>query len=336
MPPGSDPLAPLRSGEPGPLYLITGKERFLVDRAVEILRERVLDPRTRDFNYDLFHGKETSAQRLLSSARTLPMMARRRLVLVRDADELKADAAAELIPYVTAPCAETCLVATAEKVDARMKLWAAWKKHGVTIACAPLYERQLPGFVRDEARARGVKLDSGAAELIADEIGADLGQLSGAVERLSVYVSDRADKLITVADVEEQVASTRERSIFELCDAVGDGDRGRALAILGAMTQARESGVRIVAMLARHVRQLWMAAALLARGAAPSDLAAELGIPPFFAGGIAEQARRYNRRMLARMHAALYRADVELKRSRLDDARLLEQLVLKLTAPRRA
>src|SRR4051812_37967764 len=135
MPPGSDPLAPLRSGEPGPLYLVTGKERFLVDRAVDILRERVLDPRTRDFNYDLFHGKEATAQRLVGAARTLPMMAKRRLILLRDADELKADHAAELLSYVTSPCAETCLVAIAEKVDARMKLWAAWRKHGVTISC---------------------------------------------------------------------------------------------------------------------------------------------------------------------------------------------------------
>ena len=107
---GADPLAPLREGEPGPLYFLYGKERYLVDRAVDLLRARVLDPRTRDFNYELFYGKEAGAARIVQAARTLPMMAKRRLILVRDADEMKADELAALIPYVNDPAPESCLV----------------------------------------------------------------------------------------------------------------------------------------------------------------------------------------------------------------------------------
>src|SRR4051812_16112892 len=88
---GADPLAPLREGDPGPLYFLHGKERYLVDRAVDLLRARVLDPRTKDFNYELFYGKEAGASRIAQAARTLPMMAKRRLILVRDADQMKAD-----------------------------------------------------------------------------------------------------------------------------------------------------------------------------------------------------------------------------------------------------
>ena len=85
-----DPLDFLGDGEPGPLYWVYGKERFLVDRAVARLRERVLDPRTRDFNYDLLYGKEAGPQKIIAAARTLPMMAKRRLIIVRDADGLDA------------------------------------------------------------------------------------------------------------------------------------------------------------------------------------------------------------------------------------------------------
>ncbi|HZS38300.1 MAG TPA: DNA polymerase III subunit delta [Polyangia bacterium] len=334
-PPNADPLAPLRSGELGPLYLIYGRERFLVDRAVDLLRERVLDPRTKDFNFDVFHGKEADAGRIVQAARTLPMMAKRRLVLVRDADEMKAAAMTELVPYVSAPCAETCLVLVAEKVDQRLKLFTAWKKHGASIKLDPLYERQLPGFVRDEARARGVKFEAGAAELLCDEVGADLGQLADAVERLAVFVCDRpaAERSVSARDVDEQVATTRQRSVFELCNAVGEGSRERALGALGSMLGARESGVRIVAMLARHVRQLWSAQSLLQKRVSKIELAQALGIPPFFIDGIEAQARRFDRAAFERMHAALYDADRLLKSSRLDDARLLESLVLELTRP---
>src|SRR5207237_2167707 len=175
----------------------------------------------------------------------------------------------------------------------------------------PLYERQLPGFVREEARARNVQFEPGAAELLCDEIGADLGQLADAVERLGIFAGDRA---VSARDVEEVIASTRQRSVFELAEAVGEGDRPRALTVLPAMIAARESGVRVVSMLARHVRQLWTAQDLMQKGR-PSkfDLASALGIPPFFVDGLMNQARRVDPPKLSRMHDALFRADKALK-----------------------
>jgi DNA polymerase-3 subunit delta len=330
--PTTDPLSDLRQKEPQALYFIHGRERFLVDRAVEILRGKVLDPRTKDFNYDLFQGKEATAGKVVQAARTLPMMAKRRLVLVRDADEMKADELSGLITYVQKPCAETCLVFVAEKADQRLKFFSAFKKLGILIKLDPLYENKLPGFVREEARARGVKFEAGAAELLCDEVGAELGQLADAVERLVIYAGER--KSLSIDDIEQVVATTRQRNVFELCNAVGDSDRDRAFAILGSMMGARESGVRIVAMLARHVRQLWLAQTLLAKRLDKFELAQALGIPPFFVDGIVGQARKLDRPAFERMHDALYRADKNLKSSRLEDDRILEKLVLELTGAR--
>jgi DNA polymerase-3 subunit delta len=335
-PTGNDPLAPLRDGEPGPLYFLHGRERYLIDRAVDLLRARVLDPRTRDFNYELFYGKEAGAARIVQAARSLPMMAKRRLVLVRDADEMKADELAGLVPYVQSPAPETCLVFVGEKIDARLKFFTAFKKSGVLVKLDPLYERQLPDFVRGEARARGVQIDAAAVQLIVDEIGADLGQLSDAVERLTLFIGTKGHKSIGPEDVETVVATTRQRNVFELANAVGEGARPRALAVLSSMLDARESGVRIVAMLSRHVRQLWITQELLARTGDKFEIAQALGIPPFFVDDIIKQARRLDRARLGRMHAALYLADKNLKSSRLDDARLLEALVLELTRPEAA
>ena len=326
---GADPLAPLREGEPGPLYFLHGKERYLVDRAVDLLRARVLDPRTKDFNYELFYGKEAGAARIAQAARTLPMMAKRRLVLVRDADEMKADELGGLSSYVSDPAPETCLVFVAEKADQRLKFFTAFKKHGVLIKLDPLYERQLPDFVRGEAKARGVTLAPDAVTMMVDEIGAELGQLADAVERLAIYVGER--KQVTAEDVEQVVATTRQRSVFDLANAVGAGDRAQALRVLSSMLGARESGVRIVAMLARHLRQLWITSELLERTRDKFEIAQALGIPPFFADDIIRQARTLDAARAKRMHAALFAADKNLKSSRLDDARLLEGLILELT-----
>lgn len=331
--PAQDPLAALGDGEPGPLYYLYGKERFLIDRAVGIIKQRALEPATRDFNFEILSAREAGAARILDAARTLPMMARRRLLLVRDLEELKADELAILLPYVSAPCPETCLVFVGDKLDTRLKFFATLKKRALVLKLDPLFERQLVGFVREEARRLRVRLEAGVAELVAGEIGSDLGQLADAVERLGNFAGGRP---VSIADCEQVVNASRQRTVFELANAIGDRSRPRALRALGSLLQARESAVRIVAMLARHVRQLWTARALLSRHPSRLELAGALGISPYFVDGIEAQARRLGHFELQSIHAALYTADKALKSSRLEDERLLEQLVLELTRKRSA
>jgi DNA polymerase-3 subunit delta len=333
MTPG-DPLAPIREGDPAPLYWIHGKERFLVDRAVALLKERVLAAATRDFNYDLFYGKEAGAQKILAAARTLPMMAKRRLIVVRDADGLDAKQLGELAPYVESPSPESCVVFVADKADLRMKFFGPFKKKGVLLKLDPLPDRQIPAFVRSEAAARGLKLEGGAAELIADEVGAELGQLVDAVERLALYAGER--KAIGAADVEAVVQTTRQRSVFELCDAVGMGDRARALTALGSLLGAREPALRVLAMIGRTVRQLLQARDFLDHGGRRGGLAERLGVPPFVADKLEAQARKWGGGELAAMHGAIYRADLALKSSKVEDDRVMELLVLELAAKRAA
>jgi DNA polymerase-3 subunit delta len=339
---GLDALAALEALTVGderlaPVYFVYGKERYLVDRALHLLRERAIDPRTRDFNYELYQGKEATAERVVSSARTLPMMAKRRLIMVRDLDAMKADEQAQLLPYLESPSPETVLVLEADKLDQRTRFGQAVKKLCTSVKLEPLYERQLLGFVRGEGKLRGVRFGAGAAELLCEEVGADLGALADTVERLALWAASqgRTDGAVNAEDVETHVASTKQRTVFELADAVGRGDRGRALTTLSAMLEGKESGVRIVAMLARHLRQLWSADALLRERVPRSELPSRLGVPPFFVDGIVEQARRVGKGGEGRfraMHDALYRADRALKSSRLEESRLLESLVLEMTA----
>lgn len=312
--------------DPPPVLLLCGKERFLVNRAVDAVKAAVLDPRTRDFNFDLLEGKDATPARILSVARTLPMMARRRLVLVRDLDDLSADQLAGLLDYVAAPVPETCLCLVAEKPDQRTRFFLGVKKHGLVVKLEPLSDRQLPGFIKAEAKRQKVKLQPGAAERIAQEVGADLGQLCDALDRLANYVA--ADAAIGIQDVEEVVATTRQHTVFELIDAVGAGDRSQALGLLAGILAAREPALRLLALLLRQVRLLWMAREL-GRGS-PGELAAALGVPPFLVGKLQDQARQLSPPRLRDMHEQIFQADRALKSSKIDEQRLMEGLVLRL------
>ncbi len=326
-----DPLAALRDAPLGPLYYLYGKEQYLVDRAVEIVKERALEPATASFNLDQFDGKEASAGKILSAVKTVPMMARRRLVLVRRADEVPADELSPLIPYLEKPYPEVCLVLVGEKIDLRLKFFAAFKKHGALVKLDPIPDRALAAWVVGEAKRRGAQLGPGAAEALADELGSNLGALADAVERLVIFVGSRADPKITVEDVEELTTSRKQRTVFELADAIGERRRGDALRLLHAMMVQREPGVKLVFMLARHLRQLLTAKELLLQRW-DGDLASRLGVPPFAVNGIRNQARRLEPAALDRMHGALFEADRLLKSSKLEEARILEAMVITMTA----
>ena len=328
-----DPLQPLRDALAKPdgarLICLCGSERFLIDRAVDLIKETVLVPATRDFNYDTLQAKEAGVARIVACARTLPMMAPRRLVLVRDVSALSANDLAGLLPYVAAPVPEACLVLLAEDADLRTKFYLTFQKHGLLLKLAPLPEKQLAGFVEAEAKRQKIGLEAGVASAIADEIGSDLAQLCDALERLSCYVAVGAK--VKLSDVEEVVATTRQHSVFELIDAVGARQRGEALRLLSGMLGAQEPALRLLAMLARHVRQLWQTEDALSHGAhGQADVASTLGLHPFVAGKLVEQARRLSAERIGRMHEAIYQTDRSLKLSKLDDLRVMEGLILRL------
>ena len=327
-----DPLHPLTSAlatHAPPLIYLCGKERFLVDRAIEAIKAAVLEPATKDFNYDQLFGKEAGSAQILACAKTLPMMAKRRLTLVRDADELTADELANLSKFIESPAPEACLCFVAEKADLRLRFFQLFKKHGLLLKLDPLAEKQLPSFIETEAKRLKVELSPGTAARLAEEIGPDLGQLADALERLCCYVP--VGQPIRVSDVEAVVVTTRQHSVFELIDAVGAADRAGALTLLTEMLMQREPALKLLALLSRHVMKLWQTADLLAVGRpSASEIASQLGVMPFVAGKLLDQARRLKLPRVQAMHEAIFVADRTLKQSKLDDERIMEQLILGL------
>jgi DNA polymerase-3 subunit delta len=323
-------ISEIQTGRIAPVYYLCG-EQFPVERVAEVLKRAVLGGKEASaFNFDAV-DPSTGAAGILAAARTVPMLGRSRLVQMRDAHQLGAEELNKLLPYVEDPAPFSCVLLLAEKADLRLKFFTKLKKLGVVKRFDPLKERQVPGWLAAEARRQKLRLEPGAAERVADAIGTDMGQLSSALERLTLYVGPR--KPITPAAVDDLLVQTRQHSIFELTNAVGRGERREALLVLRRMLQDREPGVRIVVMLARHLRQLWSARELSARGANQQAIASQIGIHPFFVKDVVSQANRFNDEKLHRTHRALFEADRKLKSSRLSDAAVLEQLVLDLCPP---
>jgi DNA polymerase-3 subunit delta len=325
---GPELLREIAAGRIAPVYYLCGEPHPLM-QVVAALKQAVLRGDESAFNFDAFTVPEATIGQILDAARTLPMLGPRRLVQVRDAHLLSAELLAQILPYAADPSPSTCLLLVGEKADLRLKFFGELKKSGVVVKFEPLKDRQAPEWVATEARRLDVPLEPGAAERIAEAVGTDMSQLASAIERVSLYVGP--GKPVRPTDVDELLAQTRQRSIFELTNAVGRGQRREALLVLRRMLQDREPALRILAMLERHVRQLWAAKELARRGQSKNDIAASLGIHPFFVGDVLQQAQRVSEPALQRTHRALFLADRQLKSSRLDDWLILERLVMHLT-----
>jgi DNA polymerase-3 subunit delta len=324
-----DVLGAIASGELDPVYCLHGPERFLIDRCLGALRAAVLGPSAgHGLNHDVFELKETGLAAALNAAQTLPMFAKRRLVVGRGIDLLKSDDLEGLAPYVADPNPSTCLVLTGEKIDARLKPFQTMRKAGFLHDFPRLRDRELPSWIAREASARKIAIDSDGAMALADVAGPDLGRLSQALEQLALYVGTGGR--IRRAEVEELIAETRERGVFELTKAIGDGNVTHALTLLANMLANREPPLRIQYMLVRQIRQIWRAKELAAAGTPRMEIAGAVGIAPFFLDDVLVPARRMSEAALERSFRRLYQSDRSLKSSKIDPELYITRLIRQL------
>ncbi len=290
-----------------PVYVLHSEHPILIERALTAIRDEVVPPAARGFNYDVVEGKP-NGNNLVALAQTLPMMAKFRMVFVRDLSLMPADQAEPVLAYLAKPNPSTVLVAVASKVDKRLKVFAQLSKKGyLHVLDAP---RQVAPWVREEAKLKKVNIDSAAINRLVDTVGNDLSRLSLAIEQLSLFAGDRP---VTSDDVDELIADTRERSVFELTDAIGAADRPRALAAVASLCDQRESAVGVVVMLARHIRQLTMLHTMKHLNVPRPEWASRIGVPPFVVDKLMAQARSYTPRALATATQRLANADRALK-----------------------
>jgi DNA polymerase-3 subunit delta len=229
-----------------------------------------VDPATRDFNLEIRRGPEITGESLGSLLGTPPMLADRRVVVVRDAGALKKDAKTAAEDYLSHPAPDVVFVLvqpSGEKPDARFG-------RAVTVTFDPITGPQLSRWISMRAEHFGTTITAGAAELLQSSVGNDLPQLNIEIEKLATYVNGAA---IDEAAVGAIVGVRREESLSALLDAVGNRDAAAALRILpGILEQPKSSGVFIVMVLSMQVLATGFAKARQAQRVPPQRLSGEI------------------------------------------------------------
>ena len=315
-----------------PAYFINGSERFFADRVIEKLKKIVLNHPMADLNLHELDGTNASAGAILNLAVQIPMMSSRILIIVENGHKLSADDHKMLENYLQSPVPSTCLVLLGDNFDSRRGITKLAKKNDWLIDAAPLKEAGIVPFLKWRAKSRKVKMSAGALAAVSAAVGPDPAGLDDAVERLGLYAGK--NKEVEEADVSRVVSAVRQHSVFELVDAIGSGQSGRAMSLLIGLLNNQQEPIMIVAMIARHFRQLLKTRIHIYLGTPEREFPRLVGAPPFMVKKLMAQARRFRGSALEQAIERLAKADFELKSSKRSGALIIENAVVDLCPPR--
>jgi DNA polymerase-3 subunit delta len=299
-------------------YLLTG-ESFLAEEALDKIRRS----ESTDVLSEVTFDPSSEAAELVEALETASLLGDRRLVVIRDAQDLKKDHAEALAAYLESPSPSSVLVLVS---SGRTKLDAVVRTKGDVIALEAPKGRRLVSWLRDRARARRLKLDERAAWALVDAVGNELRDLDAALEQLATGIGP--DTSVDAAKVRSMFARLADERIYAFTDAVGDRRLPLATSTLRRLLDQGDEPLVLFGALVAHVRRLLRARRYVDQGARLVGDA--LGLPTWRAERVQRQARSFTEDELVASMDVLAETDVEMKGDFPSPEGALERAVIRI------
>src|SRR5947209_2332127 len=336
-----------------PAYVFIGDEVFFRDHCRQALIQHLVPNDLRDFSLHDLDLSEVNLAEILDGARTPSLMAPFQVFFIRGVKNLygrgsHAEEFAAIEQYVKDPNPAAVLIFVADHISIpadvrRMDMQDKERYERIRetlgeycgmVELARVDESDGMRWVMERAQKEEVKIDQDAARELVDALGADMMLISSELEKLILYTGEK--KRITLGDVETVVLAAKQRSLYELTEAISAKDKIKAVAVLDAMLatgEGEEAAIGHLYMLAKTFRQMLVISEKNVRDPKMIWQALWQGfrVPPFAAEDIIRQARRYkSRRELTRALKLIARADMALRSNAPSKRLVLEQLVMHL------
>jgi DNA polymerase III subunit delta len=335
-------------------YVFVGDEAFFRKRFRDAILEHLVPADLRDFSLFEFDLGDTDLAEVLDRARTPSLMAPFQVFFVRGVKNLfgrgsNEEKLAAIEDYCKNPNPDALIVFVADHIsipaDVRkiemqdreryQRIRETMGQYCGIVELARVEEGEAVRWISDYCTSQAVQMEADGARELVDALGGDMMMISNELEKLILYVGEK--KRITLGDVETMVLAAKQRSLYELTDAISSKDRVRALEVLDAILSSgdgEEASIGHVYMLAKSFRQMLIILERNVRDQRMLWAALWQGfrVPPFAADDIIRQARRYkSRRELTRAIRLVAKADLALRSNPVSKRMVLERLILDLT-----
>lgn len=322
----------IKAGNLHGAYLLEGTEENIKAAALTALRKKLLPEGLEELNENLMDNPTTDA--LIAAAETLPFLADRRLVVVREHPALaRAEADDRLLTYLQ-HVPESCVMVFLQrgKADARKKLYKAIQKHGTVVSFAQLNDAELNQWIIRTFAGLGKQCAPQTASLLAFTVGNDTALLHTEMEKLAALAGERPD----ILDEDVRAVSTRsiECTVFEMVDAVVAGQEGKAFGLLRDMLTGGSDRIGILAMLLRQYRLMLHVKIMQYEKKSAPEIKQKLGIAPFAAERCIRQAQAYTRQQVKQAVNLCLDTEYRIKSGQMNQEGSLEAAMLQIFALR--
>jgi len=314
-----------------PIYFLHGEEAYYIDAITDAILKHALEDHEKDFNQSILYGKDTDAMSLISEAKGYPMMAERRVVVLKEAQDFRG--MEDLLPYLESPSEQTVFVINYKykNYDSRKKSIKAAQKSGLVFKSAKVPDYKLSDWIGSYVKNKGFGITPKATMLLAEFLGNDLSKIINELEKLSLLVE--AGTTINEIHIEENIGISKDYNVFELVNAISIRDVPKAMKIVDYFNHNHKatSIIVVISNLFNHFSRLMKIHFM--ENKSKDAIAGALRVPPFVANQMLASAKIYNPKKLAANISVLHEFDLKSKginNSSFSEGDLMKEMVFRL------
>ncbi len=333
----------IKKNEINSLYLLYGEEVYLMEETVDKLTKQLVSPEFESLNLMGFDGKDISVEGIIDACETLPFMAEKKLVLIKNFEGfqgkkkiLSEEDEETLINYFGKIPDTTCLVFYGvTSIDSRRKIVKAITKYGEGVNFEKLKENELSQWISKEISNYGKKINQKELSFLVthlDYFGKNASQtlldITNEIKKIVYYMGEELK--VEISHIEKVSVFKFQNDIFKLLDAVGQRNIQETLKRLNHLLEDGEVIIRLMVTLSNQIKNILSTKLLLEEGYNPKMIATKIGIHPYVASKCAEQSKHYTLKQLKNLLNHFLEMDYMIKTGKINDRIALELLMMEM------
>ena len=283
-------------------------------------------------NYSYYEGKDVNPRAVIDMAETLPFFADRRVLMIENSGYFK-NKCDELADYMSVIPESTCFIFVETEIDKRSRLYKEVKKYGRIVEFGTQKEDTLIKWILGMLKKEEKNVTKETLHNFLTKTGSDMQLIKNELDKLIAYTEGR--DVITTNDVEHVCVTQTTNKIFDMVNAIAEGNQKLALDLYEDLLSLKEPPMRILFLIARQFNQLYQVKLLQKEGMGSSEIAKQAGIVPFAMKKYQAQAKSFTEKELRRAVEDCVDSEEAVKTGMMNDRMSVELLIMKYSKSRR-
>lgn len=314
------------------VYLLCGEEAYLRNQYKKKLRDALVEEGD-TMNYSYYEGKDINPRAVIDMAETLPFFADRRVLMIENSGFFK-NKCDELADYMAVIPESTNFIFVETEIDKRSRFYKEVKKLGRVVEFGTQKEDTLVKWILGMLKKEGRNITRDTLQTFLSKTGSDMQMIKNELDKLVAYTEGR--DVIRLEDVEQVCITQTTNRIFDMVNAIAEGNQKKALELYEDLLSLKEPPMRILFLIARQFNQLYQVKLLAKEGMPSSEIAKQAGIVPFAVKKYQAQARNFSTEELRAAVEECVAGEEAVKTGKMNDRLSVELLIMKYSDRRNA